>query len=176
MIVLLMMWFLPINFLIFCFLFGVSVGVRTLQCLHMILMPLHLLYHLQSLLPLKRLLFSSLWMRWGHFLCSRPTFSSTFSRSPGVSHSSISISFMDNASSLSTLAFHICFHLYHHHHHHLISFFFFMFVLDTPTFTALCSFIFYFGLCRCLWMFVMILDYVFVLDYVDLIWLLLCFG
>ena len=33
----------------FRFLFKVNVGVRTLQCLQMILMPLHLLYHLRSL-------------------------------------------------------------------------------------------------------------------------------
>ena len=114
------------------------------QCLPLLLQPLHLLCHLPSLLFLKRLLFSSLWMRCEH---------------------SSSVSFMDSASSLSTLAFHICIHLHHHHPHHLSSLL--CFYLDTPKFHLL----HYVLLFSITWMVVMILDYVFVLDNMDFFWL-----
>ena len=126
----LMLWFQPISYLFFDFHFRVNVDVELLQYLPRLLQPLHLLYHIPSILLLKKLLFSSLWMRWGHSLCGRLSFTS--------SSSSL---FMDNASSLSTSAFHICIHLHHHHPHHLSSLL--CLYLDTPTFH------YDFGLCIC---------------------------
>ena len=148
------LWFLLINFLFSHSHFGASVDAETLQCLPLFLMPLHPLYHLPSLLFLKRLLFNSLWMRWWHSLCGRLSFSS-----------SSSSSFMDNASSLSTLAFHTRILLHHHHPHHLCSLL--CLYLDPPTFHLLL----YVLLFSIIWMFVMLLDYVFVLDNMDLFWL-----
>ena len=107
-------------------------------------MSLHLPYHLHSLLPLKRLLFSSLLMRCGHSLCGRQSFSC-----------SSNSSFMDNASFLSTLAFHICILLHHHHPHHLSSLL--CLYLDTPTYHLLL----YVLLFLTIWMVIMLLDYVF---------------
>ena len=73
---------------------------------------------------------------------------------------------MDNAFSLSTLAFHIRIH-FHHHLHSLLCLY-----LDTPTF----HFLHYVLLFSTIWMFIMLLDYVFVLDDMDcfdcLLWIM----
>ena len=151
----LMLWFQPISYLCFRFHFGVSVDIVILQCLPLLLQSLHLLCHLPSLLFLKRLLFNSLWMRWRHSLCGRLSFSSSSSNG----------SFMDNASSLSTSAFHTRIHLHHHHPHHLSSLL--CLYLDTPIFHLL----HYVPLFSIAWMVVIILDYVFALDDMELFWL-----
>ena len=114
--------------------------------------PLH---HFLDLLPLEMLLFSSLWMRWGHSLCGRLSFSSSSNNL-----------FMDSASSSSTSAFHIRFHLLHLHPHHLSSIS--CLYLDTPTFHLLHCVFFYFRLYGWLLCFSV---YVFVLDDMDLLWL-----
>ncbi|KAH9716748.1 Integrase catalytic domain-containing protein [Citrus sinensis] len=101
--------------------------------------PLH---HFLDLLPLEMLLFSSLWMRYGHFRCS----------------------FMDSVSSSSTSAFHIRFHLLHLHPHHLSSIS--CLYLDTPTFHLLHCVFFYFRLYGWLLCFSV---YALVLDYMDLL-------
>ena len=138
----LILWFQPISYPFSHSHFGGSVDAEILPWL----------LHLNSLLPLKMLLFSSLWMRCGHSRYGRLSFSS-------------SSSFMDNAFSLSTSAFHIRIHLHHHHPHHLHSLL--CLYLDTPTFHLL----HYVLLFSTIWMVIMLLDYVFVLDYMDLFWL-----
>ena len=91
----------------------------------------------------------SLWMRCGHSLCGRLSFSSSNN------------SFMDNAFSLSISAFQIRIHLHHLYPHHLSSL---CLYLDTPTFHLL----HYVLLFLTLWMVIFLLDYVFVLDDMDL--------
>ncbi|KAH9657669.1 CCHC-type domain-containing protein [Citrus sinensis] len=98
----------------------------------------------------ERSLFSSLWLKCGHSLCSRLSFSSSSSNL-----------FMVSNSSLSTSAFHIRFHL---HPHHLSSFL--CLYLDTPTFHLLHCVFFYFRLYGWLLCFSV---YVFVLDDMDLL-------
>ena len=95
---------------------------------------------------------SSLWMRCEHSLCGKLSFSS-------------SSSFMDSTFIFSTLAFHICILLYHHHPHHLSSHL--CLYLDTLTYYLLL----YVLLFSTIWMVIMLLDYVFVLDDMDLFWL-----
>ena len=127
------LWFLLINFLISYYHFWASVDAETLQWLPLFLMALHLLHHLQSLQPLKMLLFSNLWMRWEPFPCGRLTLSSTYFHSTSAFHNSISSSFMDSDSSLSISVLHICIYL-HHHLSNLLCLY-----LNTPTFTTLCT-------------------------------------
>ena len=148
----LMMWFQPISYLFSHSHFEASVDAEILLWLLQLLVSLHPPHHLHSLLSLKRLLFSSSWMKCGHSLCGRLSFNS-------------SSSFMDSASFLSTSAFHICIHLHHHHSHHLSSLL--CLYLDTPTYYLLL----YVLLFLTIWMVIMLLDYVFVLDDMDLFWL-----
>ena len=147
----LMLWFQPISYPFSHSHFEGSVDAEILPWLLQLLVPVHPLHLFHSLLPLKKSLFSSLWMRCGHSLCGRLSFSSS--------------SFMDNVSFFSTLAFHICILLYHHHPHHLSSLL--CLYLDTPTYHLLL----YVLLFSTIWMVIMLLDYVFVLDDMDLFWL-----
>ena len=126
----LMLWFQLISFQFSHSHFEDSVDAGFLPRMLQHLVHLPPLHHLRILLPLKRSLFSRLWMKCGHSLCGRLSFT--------TSSSSL---FMDSASSLSTSAFHIRIHLHHHHPHHLSSLL--CLYLDTPTFH------YDFGLCIC---------------------------
>ena len=117
----LMLWFQPISYLFSHSHFEGSIDAEILPWLLQLLVPLHPLHHFHNLLPLKRSLFSSLWMRCEHSLCCRLSFSSSSNNL-----------FMDSTSSLGTSTFHIRFHLHHLHPHHLSSFL--CLYLDTPTF------------------------------------------
>ena len=132
----LMLWFQPISYPFSHSHFGGSVDAEILPWLLQLLVPLHPFHHLHSLLPLKRLLFSSLWMRYGYSLCGRLSFSS-----------SSSSSFMVSVSFFSTSVFHIHIHLHHHHPHHLSSLL--CLYLDTPTFHLLFYVLLFVGLCLC---------------------------
>ena len=147
----LMLWFLPTSYPFSHSHFRGNIDAEILPWLLQLLVLLHPLHHFHSLLPLKRLLFSSLWIRWGHSLCDKLSFSSS--------------SFMDNASSLSNSAFHILIFLHHHHPHHLSSLLYLY--LDTSTYHLL----HYVLLFSTIWMVIMLLDYVFFWDDIDLFWL-----